>query len=83
MKVSANRYCANSTVHRNVTTQIDCQELCEAVVGCPGISYSNKNEMTHLCYVCHDEILSVAGNDFGFYKRLVNATTGSTPFNSV
>ena len=63
------KYCANSNVFVDVSNQIQCQEKCEAISTCPGISYSHKAGSTHYCYVCKDDVLTTSGNDFGFYRK--------------
>ena len=52
-----------------MSNQIQCQGKCEAISPCKGISYSHKAGSTNYCYVCKDDVLSNASNDFGFYRN--------------
>ena len=62
----ANRLCKSSALGGHVDNQYECQKLCTESVGCVGISYSQT--VTTSCYVCMDDILSVAPLDYGFYR---------------
>ena len=64
---ATDKYCANSNVFTDVSSQIQCQGKCDAISTCPGISYSHTS--TDYCYVCKDEVLSYAFADFGFYRK--------------
>ena len=66
---AANRYCQNFDKLRYVINQEGCQVLCEADIECVGIIYSHKFGLTKYCYVCKDDTLTYAGNEFGFYRR--------------
>ena len=68
------KYCKNYTrpLIANVSTQTECQGLCEADSKCVGISYSHKPEKNNYCFLCQDSVLSNANNSFGFYKKKGN-----------
>ena len=68
-KEATDTYCANSNKLTDVSNQNQCQEKCEAISTCPGISYSYKAGSTTYCYVCLNDVLSSAVNDFGFYRK--------------
>ena len=61
--------CLNNNAFSDVSNQIECQEKCEAISTCPGISYSYGAGSTQYCYVCIDDVLSDITNDFGFYRK--------------
>ena len=64
------KYCKNSAWNHNVLSQAECQERCIMYDGCVGISYSYKDyDRSRGCYVCMDDNLTTAGNEFGFYRR--------------
>ena len=62
--------CANANVKSDVKNQLQCQDLCEADIGCVGISYSYKLGMTQHCFLCKDDTLGRAKNEFGFYRNI-------------
>ena len=70
-KESSNKYCENNVDERSANTQIGCQALCKAKSEseCVGIAYSHKIGSTDHCYLCKDDTLRSAYNDFGFYRR--------------
>ena len=54
----------------DVSNQKECQDQCESYSNdCIGIGYSYKPGNTHHCYLCYDDELTKASNDFGFYRR--------------
>ena len=68
------KYCKNYTkpLIANVSSQDECQGLCEADSKCIGISYSHKREKNNYCFLCQDSVLSNATNRFGFFKKKGN-----------
>ena len=66
---SALEYCYNGALHRNVVDQEQCQTICLANTGCVGISYTHNVAYDDFCYICNDDLLQIAGNGFGFYRR--------------
>ena len=64
----SNRYCKNSDLRDNVSNQKECQSICMEATACVGISYSYKKGSTKYCYMCKDDELSLAGNQFAFYR---------------
>ena len=66
------RYCPNfvkpATDH-DVTSQLDCQQKCRARNNCIGIGYSHRIGYTGWCYICMDDNLNTASNDFAFYRK--------------
>ena len=67
---SMNEWCPNSQRSKDVTSQRECQRNCEAKSACVGISYSHKDEANRRhCYMCRDDVLMNAPNNFGFYRR--------------
>ena len=64
------KYCPNFAKDHPVSSQQECQRICVETTGCVGISYSHKdNETIMSCYVCMDDNLTTARNDFGFYRN--------------
>ena len=64
------KYCANYAPNHNVSSQQECQRRCVEKIGCVGISYSHiDNSQSNYCYVCMDDDLTAASNNFGFYRR--------------
>lgn len=64
------KYCPNSQTFKDVSNQAECQDKCEAQSSCVGISYSHQDAANRTwCYVCKDDVLRGAANDFGFYRR--------------
>ena len=67
------KYCPNnermmsSTPHVTTADVKECQQKCIAKPTCVGISYSYKTNTN--CYLCMDENLSAAQNNYGFYRR--------------
>ena len=60
----------NSFSSDDVSSQQECQRRCVEKIGCVGISYSHKdNDHMRYCYVCIDDNLTTAYNDFGFYRK--------------
>ena len=53
----------------DVRNQFECQLNCTARVDCVGILYSYKEAISGWCYMCLDDNLSSAGNNFGFYRK--------------
>ena len=69
-ETSEDKRCPNNEVSTEVSTQIECQNKCGAQSSCVGITYSHKNDgIRKWCYMCKDDILKDASNDFGFYRR--------------
>ena len=64
-----NRYCKNSDLSLNVSNHKECQTRCTETTACVGIAYSYKEGSTNHCYICNDDKLSLAGNQFAFYRR--------------
>ena len=64
-----NMRCTTYTETASVDTQQECQSNCVQDYECVGILYSYKLGYTHLCYVCKDDNLLEARNNFGFYRR--------------
>ena len=63
-------YCPNFVPNHDVSSQQECQRRCVEKIGCVGISYSHKdNDHMRYCYVCMDDNLTTAYNDFGFYRK--------------
>ena len=79
-KEASNKYCPNYVFESSVSTQGDCQALCEAKSEseCVGISYSHKRGFTAYCDLCKDDILTSASDEFGFYRRPEVATIKTT-----
>ena len=63
-----NKYCANSTVKPGIPRQLECQKKCEAEIGCVGIAMSHQQDK-NWCYLCLDDILKAAINEYGFYRK--------------
>ena len=64
------KYCPNSAHNNDVSSQQECQQRCIGKNGCVGISYSHKDDKnSKYCYVCMDDTLKTARNNFGFYRR--------------
>ena len=61
--------CPNHDPNHGVSSQKECQQECIANPNCVGISYSYKDISKSYCYVCKDEELTAATNNFGFYRR--------------
>ena len=55
-----------------VENQKDCQEQCELVDECVGITYSNLPGNFRYCYICSNDELKDASNGFSFYRRQGN-----------
>jgi len=51
------------------TDQLGCQEACESNNWCLGVDRTHKFEIWDSCFLCHDDKLVPAVNDFGFYRR--------------
>ena len=68
-RVTENQYCVNHDLRSNVSSQMDCQQLCLTADTCVGIAYSKKASSNHYCYICIDDKLSLAGNGFAFYGK--------------
>ena len=68
---SESKYCKNHVKPTiDVSNQKECQDQCVSYSNeCIGIAYSYKFGNTHHCYLCLDDNLSYASNDFGFYRR--------------
>ena len=64
-----NMKCTTYTKTASVDTQQECQSNCAQDPECVGILYSYKLGSTHHCYVCKDDNLLEATNNFGFYRR--------------
>ena len=64
-----NTMCSTFTQTAPVATQQECQSNCAQDSECVGILYSYKLGSTHHCYVCKDDNLLEATNNFGFYRR--------------
>ena len=69
---AASKYCKNyAKPNVDVSNQKECQDQCKAkAFECVGIAYSYKSGSTHHCYVCSDDNLDDAINDFGFYRKI-------------
>ena len=65
------KYCPKSARNHDVSSQQECQQRCIEKIGCVGISYSHKCGKARYCYVCMDDNLKKARNNFGFYRRPV------------
>ena len=63
-------WCPNNIHQSDVTDQYQCQSLCKPNTGCVGIAYSHKEEITHHCYLCNDDLVEPSDNDFGFYRNI-------------
>ena len=64
------KYCPNFAPNHDVSSQQECQQRCTGKNGCVGISYSHKDDKnSKYCYVCMDDTLKTARNNFGFYRR--------------
>ena len=63
------KYCPKYVSNHNVLSQQECQERCIGENGCVGISYSHKDNNARFCYVCTNDNLKSAFNNFGFYRR--------------
>ena len=63
------KYCPNFAQDHDVSSQQECQQRCIGKVGCVGISYSHKDNNTRYCYVCMDDNLTTARNNYGFFRR--------------
>ena len=70
IKESSHKYCPNNTARTVDNNQYQCEALCEADTGCVGISYSYKVGMTQHCFLCKDDTLGRAINEFGFYRNI-------------
>ena len=62
---------------KEVENQLQCQALCEADIGCLGISYSY--DTTHgyenECYICKgDDLVDGGVSGLGFYRKIVGKT---------
>ena len=63
-------YCSNFTRNYDVSSQLECQQKCIGKIGCVGISYSHEDDdSSRYCYLCMDDNLKTAKNNFGFYRR--------------
>ena len=62
------KFCIDHTSF-NVSSQVECQHICKERSDCVGYSYSKKLGSTEYCLICKNRNLSVASNNFGFYKR--------------
>ena len=73
-RVGENKYCTGHQLANRdaVENQKDCQDQCELVNDCVGITYSNRPGNSKYCYVCLNEELRDASNGFSFYKRQRN-----------
>jgi len=73
LQTFANKFCGNYIRPANkyeVSSQLECQKLCNKRADCVGISYSHKPGSTGYCYKCLDDIMfHDPGNWFGFYKK--------------
>ena len=67
-----NTMCTTFNKTASVATQQECQSNCAQDAECVGILYSYKFGSTHYCYVCKDDNLLQASNNFGFYRRSGN-----------
>ena len=64
------KYCPNNVNNHDVSSQQECQQRCIGKIGCVGISYSHEDDdSSKYCYVCKDDNLKTAKNNFGFYRR--------------
>ena len=66
-----NKYCTGHQLANSddVENQKSCQNQCELVNECVGITYSNKPGNTKYCYICLNDELRDASNGFNFYRR--------------
>ena len=66
-----NKYCTGHQLANSddVENQKSCQNQCELVDECVGITYSNKPGNTKYCYICLNDELRDASNGFNFYRR--------------
>ena len=64
--------CTTFNKTATVNTQHECQANCDHNSECVGILYSYKINFTQYCYICKDDNLRKARNDFGFYRRSGN-----------
>ena len=73
LQTFANKFCGNYIRPANkyeVSSQLECQKLCNKRADCVGISYSHKPGSTGYCYKClDDKMFHDPGNWFGFYKK--------------
>jgi len=64
-----NKYCPSHKMWTNSKGQQDCQNRCVNRKGCVGMSISYKSISTRYCYVCNNDKLANAANNFHFYRR--------------
>ena len=74
MEEAPDRLCKSNVFGGHVENQLECQAMCTEGEGCVGISYSHI--VSTACYLCMDDILSVASAAYGFYR-----TPGKFPVN--
>ena len=68
------KHCKNGIFYY-MDGKLACQQLCEADSGCVGIAWSQSFEI--YCYLCHDDILSNACCNYGFYRNPGNGEVHS------
>ena len=66
---SNNKYCNANKVRHTEPNKLGCQWLCEQNVNCVGISYTNGERYTDICYVCLNDSLTSDTHGFNFYRR--------------
>jgi (2Fe-2S) ferredoxin len=64
---SLNQFCKEREIDQTVNDRLECQTKCGD--GCVGIAYSDKEELSQYCYICHDDTLIPSSNDFHFYAK--------------
>lgn len=78
---SAHKMCQNHAPNPYYPYPMDqhqCQALCAATTGCVGISYSHKVGPNKFCYVCYDDLLESANDEFGFYRKIATDRCADT-----
>ena len=66
------KYCNNSVIRTDVSSQVKCQTMCMNQKTCNGITYILNENGTNDCYLCNDDSLKPADSHSALYRRPSN-----------